>query len=316
MQPLARFFEIKNKDFMRKIFMSLSFVTLLSQAFGQKPLLNLDDKGVIIDGYDPVAYFVNQKPVEGNEQYQSTYKGSTYHFSSQENKMLFDSAPETYEVQFGGFCAYAVSQGHVSPINPNFCIVQKDDKGIDRLICQHNQKAADLWNNNPKGLLVDAEKYWPSVVKNGGKQIAIKGAEHFFINLDQSGLAVGGYDVVAYHTDNKAIKGDTKNTEWFHGARYEFSSREHQELFRNNPKQYLPQYGGFCAYAMSLGKVRPVNPEIFSIEDGRLMLQHTKDAYDQFYKDVKNNIVKADQHWPVVEHKRAGHKVKFDKPAK
>src|SRR5688572_30529705 len=273
---------------MQRIIMAISFFILVTQAFAQKGLLNLDDKGVIIDGYDPVAYFLDHKPVEGNEQYQSTFKGSTYHFSSLENKKLFDGAPDVYEVQFGGFCAYAVSQGHVSPINPNFCMIQKDNKGIERLICQHNQKAADLWNKNPDVLLVDAEKYWPAVVKNGGKQIPIQGVEHFFINLDQDGLAVSGYDVVSYHADNKAVKGDANHTEWFHGAKYQFSSREHQELFRNNPKQYLPQYGGFCAYAMSLGKVRPVNPEIFSIEDGRLMLQHTKEAYDLFYKDVKN----------------------------
>lgn len=301
---------------MHRLFMTLSLLTLVSHLFAQKALLNLDDKGVIIDGYDPVAYFTDNKPVQGTSQFQSKHNGSVYYFTSEDHKKLFDADPKKYEVQFGGYCAYAVSQGHISAISPLFCYVQKDDKGVDRLICQHNQKANDLWNKNANGLLVDAYKYWPAVEKNGGKQIPIKGVEHFYINVDQSGLANQGYDVVAYHTDNKALKGDPKFNEWFHGAKYTFTSREHQELFRDNPKKYLPQYGGFCAYAMSLGAVRPVDPEIFSIEDGRLMLQHTKKAYDLFYKDVKNNIVKADTKWPGVEHKRAGHKVKFDKPAK
>jgi YHS domain-containing protein len=298
--------------------MKLFFFNWLASAtvMAQPSLLNLDDKGVIIDGYDPVAYFTEGKAVQGTGEFQSSYNSSTYYFQSADNKKLFDSSPEKYEVQFGGFCAYAVSQGHVSPIDPNFCIVQKDQHGNERLICQHNEKAAGLWNKNPNGLLADAFKYWPAVVANGGKQIPLKGVEHFYINIDGSGLANGGYDVVAYHTDAKALKGDPKFTEWYHGAKYYFTSREHQEAFRENPKRYLPQYGGFCAYAMSLGKVRPVNPEIFSVENGRLMLQHTKEAYDLFYKNVANNIVKADAKWPMVEHKRAGKKVKFDKPAK
>ena len=307
---------------MRSYQFNSSFLTLLvcflfgSSVVAQMPLVNVDDEGVVIEGYDPVAYFIQGKPVKGSNQFQSKYNGLVYNFSTEENKKQFETDPKKYEVQFGGFCAYAVSQGHVSPIDPDFCYVQKDEKGIDRLICQHNQKANDLWNKNASGLLIDADKYWPSVIKNGGKQIPIKGVEHFYINLADDGLANQGYDVVAYHTDNKATKGDEKFTEWFHGAKYIFATREHQELFRNEPKKYLPQYGGFCAYAMSLGKVRPVNPEIFSIEDGRLMLQHTKEAYDLFYKDVKTNITKADTKWPEVETKKAGHKVKFDKPAK
>lgn len=301
---------------MTRLIMVFSLLSMVSNLFAQKALLNLNDKGVEIDGYDPVAYFISGKPTQGVEAYKSSYNGASYYFSSEENKKLFEADPKKYEVQFGGFCAYAVSQGHVSPIDPNFCYVQKDSEGVDRLICQHNQKANDLWNKDANGLLVNAYKYWPAVEKNGGKQIPLKGVEHFFINLDESGLANQGYDVVAYHTDNKALKGDPKFTEWFHGAKYVFTSRANQELFRNGPKKYLPQYGGFCAYAMSLGKIRPVNPEIFSIEDGRLMLQHTQEAYDLFYKDVKNNIVKADAKWPEIETKKAGHKVKFDKPAK
>jgi YHS domain-containing protein len=301
------------------LIMKLFFINCLASfaAIAQEGyLLNLDDQGVIIDGFDPVAYFTEGKPVEGKPEFSSTYNNSTYYFASLEHKNQFDASPSDFEVQFGGFCAYAVSQGHVSPINPEYCKVQKDEHGKQRLICQHNEKAAALWNMNPDVLLVDAFKFWPAVVKNGGRQIPLKGVEHFYINIDQNGLANAGYDVVAYHTLQKAVMGNPKFNEWYHGARYQFISREHQEAFRDNPRKYLPQYGGFCAYAMSLGKVRPVNPEIFSIEKGRLMLQHTREAYDLFYKDVANNITKADAKWPAVERKRAGKKVKFDKPAK
>jgi hypothetical protein len=67
---------------------------------------------------------------------------------------------------------------------------------------------------------------------------------------------------------------------------------------------------------MSLNKLRPVDPTIFQIIDGRLVLQHTQDAYVQFNKDVKGNLAKADANWPGHIKKHAGKKVKFDKPAK
>ncbi|HEX5170772.1 MAG TPA: YHS domain-containing (seleno)protein [Cyclobacteriaceae bacterium] len=305
-------FTYLNKINVLALALSMLGVTRLN---AQQNLINVDEKGVVIDGYDPVAYFTEQMAVKGSEEFQSSYNGLVYWFTSEENKKTFDSTPQKYEVQFGGFCAYAVSQGHVSPIDPNFCVVQKDEKGVDRLICQHNQKASNLWNENPDGLLVDAYKYWPAVVKNGGKQIPIKGVEHFFINIDESGLAVQGFDVVAYHTQEKAIKGDPKFTEWFHGAKYNFTTADNRDLFRDNPRKYLPEYGGFCGYAMSLGRVRPVNPEIFQLVDGRLILQHTQEAYDLFNKDLPNNVVKADNNWPEVESKHAGKKIKFDKPA-
>ena len=78
---------------------------------------------------------------------------------------------------------------------------------------------------------------------------------------------------------------------------------------------FAPQYGAFCGYAMSLGKLRPINPTIWQIVDGRLILQHTQDAYNEFNKDIKGNIAKADSNWPVQVAKHAGKKIKFDKPA-
>jgi hypothetical protein len=78
---------------------------------------------------------------------------------------------------------------------------------------------------------------------------------------------------------------------------------------------FAPQYGAFCGYAMALNKLRPINPELFDIIDGRLILQHSQDAYDQFHKDLPGLITKADGNWPGQVKKHAGKKVKFDKPA-
>ena len=75
-----------------------------------KTLLNLDKNGVAIEGYDPVAFFTQGKPVKGNAQFQSSYKGATYYFASADDKGAFDGNPAKYEPQFGGFCAYGVSR--------------------------------------------------------------------------------------------------------------------------------------------------------------------------------------------------------------
>ncbi len=78
---------------------------------------------------------------------------------------------------------------------------------------------------------------------------------------------------------------------------------------------FAPQYGAFCGYAMALNKLRPINPEIFDVVDGRLILQHSEDAYKRFHKDVAGLTAKADGKWPGQVKKHAGKKVKFDKPA-
>jgi YHS domain-containing protein len=131
-------------------------------------LVNVDKTGVILDGYDPVAFFTDNKPVLGSGEYQSSYHGAIYHFASADHKAMFDKEPAKYEPQFGAFCAYAVSVGHTAPIDVNtFSIID------GRLVVQHNAKAVGLWNKDPQGNLKHADKYWPAVAKNGGKQIKI-----------------------------------------------------------------------------------------------------------------------------------------------
>jgi len=131
-------------------------------------LLNLNKDGVILDGYDPVAFFTDNKPVLGTTAFQSTYRGAIYHFASADHKALFDKEPAKYEPQFGAFCAYAVSVGRTAPIDVDtFSIIN------GRLVVQHNARAVGLWNKDPQGSLKHADKYWPAVAANGGKQIKV-----------------------------------------------------------------------------------------------------------------------------------------------
>ncbi len=87
-------------------------------------------------------------------------------------------------------------------------------------------------------------------------------------------------------------------------------------MFKDHPQMFAPQYGAFCGYAMSLGKLRPIDPTIFQVKNGKLILQHSQDAYKRFNKDVKGSIDKADEYWPKVVAKKAGKAVEFDESAK
>lgn len=135
-------------------------------------------------------------------------------------------------------------------------------------------------------------------------------------NIDNKGVIIEGYDPVAYFTDNKPVKGDSKFTTIYNGATYWFASSEHAELFKQHPEKYAPQYGAFCGYAVSIGKLRPVDPTIYQIENGKLILQHTQEAYDLFNKDLQTSIQKADKNWPGIVAKHVGKAVEYDKPAK
>lgn len=272
---------------------------------------NLNEQGVILDGYDPVAFFTDNKPVKGDPSINYSYNGAKYYFASTEHLQLFQSNPEKYKPQFGGWCAYAVSLGRIAPIDVNtFSIVN------GRLVIQHNQRAVNGWNKDVPGNLVLADKYWPKVSEEKGKQIVTDAEKGFLNNTDRDGVTLQGYDAVAYFTDNKAIKGDQSFSARYNGATYWFASEAHASMFKDHPEMFAPQYGSFCGYAMSLNKLRPVNPEIFQIVNGRLILQHTDDAFQQFNKDLQGNTAKADQNWPGQVKKHAGKKVKFDKPAK
>lgn len=282
-----------------------------AQQYNGKYYNNLDNKGVILDGYDPVAFFTDNKPVKGDPANQYNYQDATYFFASPDHLALFKADPEKYKPQFGGWCAYAVSLGRVAPIDVStFSIVD------GRLLLQHNNRAVAGWNKDVAGNLQKADKYWPAVSAGGGRQIVTEEEKGFLNNTDANGVALQGYDPVAYFTDNKATKGDPAHEARFNGATYWFASEEHASLFKDNSAKYAPQYGGFCGYAMSLNKLRPVDPTIFQLVNGRLILQHTQDAYVQFNKDVPGNTGKADGYWPGQVKKHAGKKkVSFDAPA-
>lgn len=124
-------------------------------------------------------------------------------------------------------------------------------------------------------------------------------------NLEK-GLAIQGYDPVAYLKQSKATKGSADIATTYEGVTYHFSSAENKNAFIKNPSAYEPQYGGWCAYAMGKsGDKVEVNAETFKILDGKLYLFYNKyfnNTLKNWNKDEANLKVKADANWQKIYH--------------
>ena len=114
------------------------------------------------------------------------------------------------------------------------------------------------------------------------------------------GIALHGFDPVAYFTQNKAVKGEAEFTAQYKGVTYEFASKEDQATFQANPAKYVPQYGGFCAFAVSKGVKADIDPHAFAINDGKLYVNYSEKALQAYQGDVKGNTQNANHNWPDV----------------
>src|SRR5881396_1326410 len=281
--------------------LSLAGAAFADHESGHKVLVLKNRGGAAILGYDAVAYFTDNQAVKGNPKINSEFEGAKYFFASGGHKASFDANPAKYAPAYGGYCGYAASIDRLSPISPEWFQI------IDgRLILQHNKKATDKFNADPKGNIVKADQNWPGLVARngtGGKTL---------VQTDKRGVALEGYDPVSYFTDGKPVKGDPKIEATYNGALYHFVSQKHREMFEKSPSKYAPAYGGFCGYAASVGKVRPANPLVWSIVVGQLIVQHTKGADELWQKDVPGNKAKADKYWPLLVEAKAGKKDPID----
>src|SRR5215471_2666079 len=124
------------------------------------------------------------------------------------------------------------------------------------------------------------------------------------LNLDKNGLSIQGYDPVAFFTDSKPVKGKPEFLLRHNGALYYFASKEHRDLFKADPAKYEPAFGGFCAYGVSRNKLVEIDVDAFQIVNGRLLLQYSKGIRDDFNKDTKGNLSKAEANWPVLVEKK------------
>ena len=117
---------------------------------------------------------------------------------------------------------------------------------------------------------------------------------------DDLGQAVRGFDPVAYFTDGKPVPGLPEFSFPYKGAIWRFTSAEHRDLFQADPARYAPQYGGYCAYAVSLGKTAPIDPQAWRIVDGKLYLNKNPGIQKDWEEDIPGNISKGDANWPKI----------------
>jgi YHS domain-containing protein len=118
------------------------------------------------------------------------------------------------------------------------------------------------------------------------------------LNLDSEGVILLGSDVVAYFKEGKPVQGDPAIATTYHGAKYLFVSAANKAEFDKDPEKYVPQYGAFCAYGVSLGVLAtPEGPASFIVYKGKLYVCGNQGALKSFKAEIDKNIESANKNW-------------------
>jgi hypothetical protein len=120
-------------------------------------------------------------------------------------------------------------------------------------------------------------------------------ADH--LKMREDGVAIQGYDTVAYFTDGRAMQGKPEFEHVWGGWRWWFGTAEHRDLFAREPDRYAPRFGGYCTGGLSLGYKMVPDPENWYIVDGELHLQHSKEGREKTLADPRPVIAKAEETW-------------------
>ena len=137
-------------------------------------------------------------------------------------------------------------------------------------------------------------------------------AAHPVYRASPDGPAIDGYDVVAYFTVGRPVKGSPLFRHFWQDTEWHFSSEAHRDLFVADPERYAPQFGGYCAYALSRSRLYEGNPEVFAIEDGKLyfnnnsaVMERWRSAPDPFIDAARNaypRVIQTEESRPNSEH--------------
>ena len=121
--------------------------------------------------------------------------------------------------------------------------------------------------------------------------------------FNKNGVAIGGYDVVAFFTDNMPVSGSPSFTYQWQDVNWYFANQQHLDSFKLSPEKYAPQYGGYCAYGTSEGHKAPTEIETWTMVDGKLFFNYNKAVQKLWLKDQQGLIKKADEQWPLIKDK-------------
>lgn len=119
--------------------------------------------------------------------------------------------------------------------------------------------------------------------------------------FERNGLAIDGYDPVAYFSDMKPMKGSLDFHADYQGSTFQFVSAAHRDVFAADPAKYAPQYGGYCAYGIAKGYKAKIDPAAFTVLGDKLYLNYSETVRSQWLTDAPGYIRKADVNWPEVK---------------
>ena len=122
-------------------------------------------------------------------------------------------------------------------------------------------------------------------------------------NNEVSAPVMGGYDPVSYFDSNEPLRGDGHYAVTYNGGTYLFAKKTNKQKFEANPEKYAPQFGGYCAFGVAVGKKFHSDPTIWKVVDGKLYLNLNKDIQNKWNKNINGFIAKADTNWKNIEHK-------------
>ncbi len=134
--------------------------------------------------------------------------------------------------------------------------------------------------------------------------LPLLGADKVLVNVDAQGLALQGYDPVAFFSVRAPVKGKPEFMREYHGAKYQFHSAKNRLAFDAEPAKYEPQFGGYCAYGVGRGAAVPIKIEAWQIVNERLLMQKSESIRDSFNEDPQGNLKKADAQWPKLLEKK------------
>jgi len=121
--------------------------------------------------------------------------------------------------------------------------------------------------------------------------------EHY---IDEAAV-VGGYDVVAYHSEGKPTKGSAEYSTTYQGAMWHFATEANMKQFEDNPAKFAPAYGGWCAAGVNKGKKVPTKPELWAIVDGQLYLNSSVKAHEKLFLAKTEEVIrKGESNWKTI----------------
>ncbi len=141
----------------------------------------------------------------------------------------------------------------------------------------------------------------PLIAQSASDSAAVASASA--LNVNSAGVAIHGFDPVAYYTTGEPTKGAASFAATYRGATWHFATAANRGAFLAKPESYAPQYGGYCAMGVAGGAKFDIDPTAWRIENGRLYLNKDPRTQRSWLRDVPGNIVKADEKWPAVKPK-------------